>query len=137
MDIDRRILVYIYIYTYIYIYILEFSCRYPSTDDRLVAWIVQFKLAFCFLALFTMSAFGSKCQAKVGSGMAVSSPLDVKLALEWRFRGPLDVRWALERRFGEPLDVKLALEWRLGGKTPLMSPCRSEVLGGTFCIDIY
>ena len=69
------IYIHIYIYIYIYIYILEFSCRYPSTDDRLVAWIVQFKLAFCFLALFTMSAFGSKCQAKVGSGIAVSGPL--------------------------------------------------------------
>ena len=105
--------IYIYIYIYTYKHILEFSCRYPSTDDRLVAWIVQFKLAFCFLALFTMSAFCSKCQAKVGSGMAVSGPLDVKLALEWRFRGPLDVKLALEWRFWRPLDVKLALEWRL------------------------
>ena len=67
--------IYKYIYIYIYIYILEFSCRYPSTDDRLVAWIVEIKLAVCFLALFTMSAFGSKCQAKVGSGIAVSGPL--------------------------------------------------------------
>ena len=103
-------------------YILEFSCRYPSTDDRLVAWIVQFKLALCFLALFTMSGFCSKCQAKVDSGMAVSGPLDVKLALEWRLWGPLDVRVA----------PKLRLWCKTG--FPLRAP---QSIWPEFCIDMY
>ena len=37
-------------------------------------------------------------------------PLDVRLALEWRFQEPLDVKLALERRCWVPLDVKLALD---------------------------
>ena len=127
---------YICIYIYIYIYILEFSCRYPSTDDRLVAWIVQFKLTFCFLALFTMSAFCSKCPAKVSPEMAVPGPL-------WRQAGSgTAVLRALGRQVGPVMAVVGALgrqgglERRLEAKTGIMSPCRPEVLGGTFCIDI-
>ena len=37
-------------------------------------------------------------------------PLDVRLALEWRFQEPLDVKLALERRCWVPLDVKLVLD---------------------------
>ena len=60
---------------YMYMHILELSCRYPSTDDRLVAWIVQLHLSVCFLALLAMSVFCSKCPAKVSREMAVSGPL--------------------------------------------------------------
>ena len=56
-------------------YLLEFSCRYPSTDDRLVAWIVQLHLSSCFFALLAMSGFYSKCPAKVSPEMAVPGPL--------------------------------------------------------------
>ena len=58
-----------------YIYILEFSCRYPSTDDRLVAWIVQLHSSVCCLALLAMSVFCSKCPAKVSREVAVSGSL--------------------------------------------------------------
>ena len=68
---------------------LEFSCRYPSTDDRLVAWIVLLELSVCFLALLAMSTVLFEMSSvswpemavlvvlgrQVGSGMAVSRAL--------------------------------------------------------------
>ena len=75
MYVCMCVFVYIHIYIYIYIYILEFSCRYPSTDDRLVAWIVQLHLSVCFLALLAMSVFCSKCLTKVSPETTVSGPL--------------------------------------------------------------
>ena len=104
------------LYVYIYIYILEFSCRYPSTDDRLVAWIVQFKLTFCFLALFTMSAFGLKCQAKVGSGMAVSGPLGRQVG------SGMAVSRALRRQVGPGTAVLGALGRQVGPETVFWEP---------------
>ena len=46
---------------------------------------------------------------EVGHGTAFCRPLDVKLALERRFREPLDVKLALERRFSGALGRQVGL----------------------------
>ena len=121
---------------YVCVFLLEFSCRYPSTDDRLVAWIVQFKLAFCFLALFTMSAFGSKCQAKVGSGMTVSGPLGRQVG------SGMAVSRALGRQVGPGTAVWGALGRQVGrgmaswAQNSFFRPRQLRVPWPEFCIDL-
>ena len=95
---------------YYILYITRVLLSISIDRCRLVALIVSFKLSKCFLALLQLSALVGNVKRFVGTG----PPLDVKLALEWRFGGLLAIKLALERRFGTELAIRLALERRFG-----------------------
>ena len=67
-------------------------------------------MAFGFLPLFTMSAFGSKCQAKVGSGIAVSRPIGRQVSSGMAVSRALERQVRAGMAVAGPLNVDLALE---------------------------